>query len=184
MKRIIIILASFIFMVGISGKTRVYTRNDYACMDIYNAYLASALLKSGNHDLLFTLLDNPSERLVLISKLKLDDKLELVKVKEKPNSFTNKDVDSIFKNIEVEFLKSDTIVCFVGYEQLYYTKARRDYNYLNSYQMPIFNSMFFKEAVKASGAKTNDEKIRVLKEWIYDAMWRLRLMSNDPWKYL
>lgn len=121
---------------------------------------------------------------MLISKLKLDDKLELVKVKEKPNLFTNKDVDYIFKNIEVEFLKSDTIVCFVGYEQLYYTKARRDYDYLNSYQMPIFNSMFFQEAVKASGATTNEEKIRVLKEWIYDAMWQSRLMSNDPWKYL
>lgn len=184
MKRIVIILASLIFIVGISGKTRVYTRNDHAYMDIYNAYLASALLKSGNYDLLFTLLDNTGERLVLISKLKLDDGLELVKVKKKPSSFTNKDVDSIFKNIESEFLKSDTIVCLVNNELLHYTKAQRDYDYLNSYQMPVFNSSFFQEAVKASGAKTNDEKIRVLKEWIYDAMWRLRLMSDDPWKYL
>ncbi len=184
MKRIVILLTSLVFMVGISGKTRVYTRNDHAYMDICNAYLALALLNAENHDLLFTLLDNSGERLVLISKLNLDDGLELIRVKEKPNSFTNEDIDYIFKNIESEFLKSDTIVCLVSNELLYHTKAQRDYDYLNSYQMPIFDSSLLQKAVKASGAKTNDEKIQVLKEWIYDAMWRLRLMSDDPWKYL
>ena len=184
MKKIIILLTSFVFIINIYGKTRVYTTNDHAYLDIGSAYLALALLKAEYHDLLFTLLDDTNERLVLISNLKPDNDLELLKIKKKPNSLTDKEVVSIFKSIKVEFLKSDTIFCLVLHENLYHTKAQRDYERLNRYQLPIFNSSWFQRAVKASGAKTHDEKIQALKEWIDKVMKQPIRASSDPWKLL
>lgn len=96
MKRIVILLACLIFMVGINGKIRVYTRNDQAIMDIYSAYLALALLKEENRYLLFTLLDRPNERLTIKSLLRPDDNLEMINVSKKPLSFTSEDADSLF----------------------------------------------------------------------------------------
>ncbi len=184
MKKIIILLTSFVFIINVYGKTRVYTTNDHAYLDIESAYLALALLKTEYRDLLFTLLDDTNERLVFISNLKPDNDLELVRIRRKPNSLTDKEVDSISKSIKVEFLKSDTIFCLVSHENLYHTKAQRDYEYLNRYQYPVFNSSLFQDAVKASGAKTHDEKIQALKEWIDKVMKQPIRASSDPWKLL
>ena len=184
MKKIIILLTSFVFIINVYGKTRVYTTNDHAYLDIESAYLALALLKTEYHDLLFTLLDDTNERLVFISNLKPDNDLELVRIRRKPNSLTDKEVDSISKSIKVEFLKSDTIFCLISHENLYHTKAQRDYEYLNRYQYPVFNSSLFQDAVKASGAKTHDEKIQALKEWIDKVMKQPIRASSDPWKLL
>ncbi len=183
MKRIVILLACLIFMVGINGKIRVYTRNDQAIMDIYSAYLALALLKEENRYLLFTLLDRPNERLTIKSLLRSDDNLEMINVSKKPLSFTSEDADSLFLRIKKEFFKSDTIVCY-GVYGCYDLNPQEDFDYLNCVHTAPFSSYPFQEAVKKSGAKTDDEKIEVLKDWINEVIKQKRMMSTNPRKYL
>ena len=183
MKRIVILVASLIFMVGISGKTRVYTANDHILMEIYSAYLALALLNAENHDLLLTLLNDPNERFVILSLLKPGDNLEKIKVSKKPISFSAEDSDYICSRVKEEFFKSDTIACFALYDG-YGLIPKEDFDFLDCVHTVPFGSYSFQKAIQKSGAKTNDEKIQVLREWIDETMKSLRLMSTDPRKCL
>ena len=184
MKKIVVLFLIAILTVNLNGKTRVYTCNDRAFGEMASARLASALLKENNDNLLFTLLDNPNERLAIKSIINLDNSLSMVNASKLPRSFTDENVASIFQSIKAEIAKSETLFCFVSNEALYFTKAKKDYDYLNKYQNLPFNSYYFQEAVRKSGAKTHNEKIKVLKEWIDKVMNQPIRASTDPWKLL
>ena len=184
MKKIVVLLLIVVLSININGKTHVYTCSDWALSDWMSAHLALALLEERNRNLLFTLLDNQNNRLVVVMSLSPDDELIMVNASRKPHSFTDENINSIFQSIKNDFAKSDTVLCLVSYEALYLTKEKKDYDYLNQRQLLPFNSYFFQRAVKESGAKTHDEKIKVLKEWIDKVMNQSIRASTDPWKLL
>lgn len=184
MKKYVILLLIAILSININGKTRVYTCSDWALSDWMSAHLALALLKEKNRNLLFTLLDNQNNWLVIVLSLGPDDELKMLKSPRKPDSFTDENINSICQTIKNELAKSDTVFRFVSYEALYFTKEKKDYDYLNQHQYLPFNSCFFQRAVKEAGAKTHDEKIEALKEWIDKVMKQPIRASTDPWKLL
>ena len=169
MKKILVLFLIAIFTINVNGKNRVYTCNEWAFNEIASARLASALLKIKNHDLLFLLLDNPNEKLAIMVKIEPNDDLSMIKISTKPQSFTDKDVDCIFQIIKAEFIKSDTVIRLINTETFYLTNEV-DYDHINEIQYHHFNTYYFQRAVKESGAKTHDEKIQALKEWIDKVM--------------
>ena len=107
----------------------------------------------------------------------------MIKVSKKPISFPAEDADSICLRVKDEFFKSDTIACYAIYDG-YGLVPKEDFDFLDCIHAISFSSSPFQRAVQKSGAKTNDEKIQVLKEWIDETMKSLKLMSTDPRKCL
>ena len=69
MKKIVVLLLIVVLSININGKTHVYTCSDWALSDWMSAHLALALLEERNRNLLFTLLDNQNNRLVVVMSL-------------------------------------------------------------------------------------------------------------------
>ncbi len=158
MKKIVVLFLIAILTVNLNGKTRVYTCNDRAFGEMASARLASALLKENNDNLLFTLLDNPNERLAIKSIINLDNSLSMVNASKLPRSFTDENVASIFQSIKAEIAKSDTLFCFVSYEALYFTKAKKTMTILISTRTFLLIHTIFKKQSESQGQRLTTKK--------------------------
>lgn len=184
MKKLIVLFFILIFGADVYCKCRVYTCNDGYYAEIGSACLASALLKIRDGDLLYKLLNNPSDCLDFVAHLTPENDLKMIKVRKKPLSFTHEDIESVFQATRAEFMKSDTILCLVSDEALRSTKVRTDFNYLNKYQYPIFVSSYFQRVVNESGAIIFEMQVEALQKWIAEVRERRIRVSVNPWQLL